>query len=192
MTSTPYLTASEVRTRVPQLANTTNFTSDELNRLVAEFEDIAERYRGVAFTPRSISDTWTQPDWKVQLTHWPVRSITSVVYDTTTSDLTKIMFDKNTARVWGDDWTRSKALTITYSHGLDAPSPQLLRATAEYVRACALADRSGNSRDVISQSFDGGVTRFSTPSWEMGRPTGYLEVDRILNSLPDYRLMSAG
>ena len=40
---------------------------------------------------------------------------------------------------------------------------------------------------VIGQSFEGTYTRFSTPDWNAGRPTGYLEVDRLLNSLPDYR-----
>lgn len=192
MTAAVYLTPTQIRSRVPQLANATTFPDAEMVRLVAEFEEIAERYRGVAFTPRDATQTWTQPDWKVQLSNWPVRSITSVTYDTTTGDLTKVLFDKNTARVWGLDWTRSDSLTIAYSYGLDAPGSSLLRACAEYVRACMLADRSGNSRDVIAQSFDGATTRYSTPDWGRGRPTGYLEVDRLLNGLPDYRLGSAG
>lgn len=192
MTATPYLTPTQIRARVPQLATISGLTDDELTRLEAEFEDIAERYRGVAFTPRTATQTWTAPAWKVQLNNWPVRSITSVTYDGTTGDMTKVLFDATTGRVWGIDWTRATSLTIAYAYGLDAPNPQLLRACAEYVRACVLADRSGNSRDVIAQSFDGATTRYSTPDWGRGRPTGYLEVDRLLNSLPDYRLGSAG
>lgn len=65
---------------------------------------------------------------------------------------------------------------------------EFLRGCREYVRSCALADQSTVPRDVISQSFgDGGYTRYSTPDWAAGRPTGYLEVDRILNGLPDRR-----
>jgi hypothetical protein len=79
------------------------------------------------------------------------------------------------------------AVSVTYSHGIDTPAVAV-RACAEYVRAVALAERSGTSRDVIAQSFDGGFTRYSTPDWSRGRPTGFLEVDRLLDTLPDYRV----
>lgn len=78
------------------------------------------------------------------------------------------------------------ATGVTFTIG--TPPAPVLRACREYVRSCALADQSSVPRDVISQSFgDGGYTRYSTPDWEAGRPTGYLEVDRLLNSLDDYR-----
>lgn len=74
-------------------------------------------------------------------------------------------------------------LTLT----IGAPPATLLRACREYVRSCALADRSNVPRDVIGQTFDGGYTRYSTPDKDAGRPTGYLDVDRLLNSLDDFR-----
>lgn len=63
------------------------------------------------------------------------------------------------------------------------------RACAEYVRASVLADRSGVPRDVIGQSFEGTYTRYSTPDKAAGRPTGYLDIDRLLNMLEDRRRM---
>jgi hypothetical protein len=78
-------------------------------------------------------------------------------------------------------------VVVAYDHGYDQPPPLVLRACRQYVRSCALADLSGMPRDVIGQSIDGGYTRYSTPDKAAGRPTGYLEVDRLLNSLPDLR-----
>lgn len=68
------------------------------------------------------------------------------------------------------------------------PPETILDACAEYVVSVVRNRSVGTSRDVIAQSFDGGVTRYSTPDWRAGRPTGYLEVDRLLNSMPDYRI----
>lgn len=68
------------------------------------------------------------------------------------------------------------------------PPARLKRAAAEYVTAVLQSERSGQSRDVISQVGDGTTLRYSTPDWSLARPTGWLEVDRLLNSLPDYRL----
>jgi len=47
---------------------------------------------------------------------------------------------------------------------------------------------AGVSRNTLSEATDAGTTRYSTPDWEGGRPTGWLEVDRLLNTLPDYRV----
>lgn len=49
MAEVPYLTAAQVRVRQPRI---TDVSDDEIERLVAEFEALAERYRGVGFTTR--------------------------------------------------------------------------------------------------------------------------------------------
>lgn len=77
--------------------------------------------------------------------------------------------------------TASATVTLTIEH------PIIVDACRQYVRSCALAGRSGVPRDVISQNVEGTVNRFSTPDKNAGRPTGYLDVDRLLNSLPDFR-----
>jgi hypothetical protein len=187
-----YLTAAQVRSRVPVLANATTYPDSELNNLVSEFTDIAERYRNVAFEPRTVTgEIITRPNDMQQLGHAPVRTVTAISVDGTAvgaSDLAKVIIDGPTGMISNGPWRNARQMTVTYTHGLDAPSETLLRACAEYVRAIAFSTRSGQSRDVIAQSIDGSFTRYSTPDWNRGRPTGFLEVDRLLNSVPDYRI----
>lgn len=132
----PYLTPVEVRGRRPDKLDLVS--DDEIARLVAAFEELAEAYRGVAFIDRG-QDQAGYP-------------------------------------------------------GVPYPSPPetILDACAEYVVSVATSRSSGTTRDIIAQTFEGGMTRYSTPDWGAGRPTGYLEVDRLLNSLPDYRLPGIG
>lgn len=69
------------------------------------------------------------------------------------------------------------------------PIGEVLRsACAEYVSAVVTARQSGTSRDIVAQTIDGSWTRYSTPDMSAGRPTGWTEVDRLLNSLADYRI----
>ena len=185
-----YLTAAQVRSRVPALQNTTGFSDAEIDRLVAEFEEIAERFRGVAFTPRNRTQSFHRPDRTILLGTQPLRSVTSYTVDGVAGTLADLQIDLAVGKITGP-WYNATTVAVTYSHGLDAPPANLLRACAEYCRAVAFSDRSGQGRDVISQSFDGGVTRYSTPDFARGRPTGYLEVDRLLTSLRDYRIAVA-
>lgn len=182
-----YLTAAQVRSRVPALQNTTTYSDAELDRLVSEFESIAERFRGVAFVPRTRTEVFTYPSSVVLLGSQPLRSITSFTVDGVAGTVANLTVDTSTGKIADGGWYGSKTLSVTYSHGLDSPDANILRACAEYCRAVAFSDRSGQGRDVISQSFDGGVTRYSTPDFARGRPTGYLEVDRLLTSVRDYR-----
>jgi hypothetical protein len=50
-----------------------------------------------------------------------------------------------------------------------------------------VVERTATSRDTLSQSFEGGTTRYSTPDWNAGRPTGFLQIDADLNSERDHR-----
>lgn len=133
MPAAPYLTPAELRERSTHLAGQAGEDDALLERIVAEFEAIAEGYRGVAFTDRGQGED-----------DYP-----GLVYET--------------------------------------PPETILRACAEYVTHVVTSQRSGTSRDVIAQSIEGTWTRYGTPDWSAGRPTGWNEVDRLLNSLPDYR-----
>lgn len=127
----PYLSPDELRARSQRLASEPD---EVLERVVAEFEFVAEGYRGCQFTDRD--------------------------------------------QVAGD----YPGLIYT------TPPEVILRACAEYVLCVVTSQASGTSRDVIAQSMDGSWTRYSTPDWAAGRPTGWTEVDRLLNSMPDYRV----
>jgi hypothetical protein len=198
--ATPYLTPATLRSAVSTLADVGRYPDQVLADLVAEFEQIAEVYRGVAFTPRTAVETYTICSGATSITLlWPrVRSVASVVIDGTTASSSTYrateygVLQSSVGFIASSLFPHGQAV-ITYDHGYDAPTSAvmpgsaLLRACREYVRICAVADRSNVPRDIISTSADGMSTRYSTPDIGAGRPTGYIEVDRLLNSLPDYR-----
>lgn len=182
-----YLTPAQVRSRIPALSNPTTYTDTELTSLVAEFTDIAERYLLTAFEVRTATaEQVVRPNKWVQLAHRPVVSVSAFTVDGVAGTLTELTTETATGLTYGPAWYGAKIATFTYTYGTATQPEPLLRACAEYCRAVAFADRSGQSRDVIAQSFDGSTTRYSTPDWNRGRPTGFLEVDRLLNSLTDY------
>lgn len=188
-----YLTAAQLRASVSALADEAKFPDATLDSLVAEFEGIAERYRGVAFEPRTVDDEEhfiARDATRLRLGHVFIRSIASLTISGSAVSSNGYFLDK-VAGVVVMPFVQNTTVVPVYDHGLDEPTDGLLRGCREYVRSCALSDRSGVHRDVITQADgSGGYTRFSTPDWDAGRPTGWLEVDRILNSLPDYRANS--
>lgn len=178
----PYLTADQIRDRVPALDDP-GISDDEIEERVAEFEDIAERYTGVAYLPREATHTvevcgsrWLSPNHLITaVSSIEVEGVAVTGY--TFSDGYGIDFGTR----------RTGTLEVTYTHGMTTPPAAILNACREYVRSSILAARSSVPRDVISQSGDGFTTRYSTPSWSQRKPTGWTEVDRLLNSVQQYR-----
>lgn len=190
----PYLTAAEVRERVARSGSSAplaGLTDDVIAELVAEFEEIVEDYRGHAWVPRTVTEVVEVTDRTARLVlDWPlVRSVTSVTINGTAVAAANYDTAKRAGIITLAAGSASPEYpaTVVYEHGLDAPSNALKRACALYVQRTAEAEKSGQGRDLIAQGIDGGTTRYSTPDKAAGRPTGWLEVDRLLNSLPDYR-----
>lgn len=194
----PYLTTEEIRARVGNGAGSLPPDTTEGNALVAdwvtEFEEIAEDYRGVAFTPRTTTLTATVESCTRTLFLRPlVRSVASLTVAGTLAAPTSYDVYADTGIVeYSVGFTTGQSIVVVYEHGMAAPPMRAKRACLEYVKAIGGADKSSTSRNVIAQSFDGGTTRYSTPDKAAGRPTGFLEVDRLLNSLPDYRTPGIG
>jgi len=182
MAETAYLTAALVRERQPRLGDTSNA---EIVRLVSEFERIAERYRGVAFTTREATHVGKPRRGVLELPHVQILSIVSVE-DSDSNAITFDTDDLDAARgcmfVNNNGW-----ITVEYTHGIASTPEGILSACAAYVMRRVANAASGTSRDVLSQNFDGGTTRYSTPNWDEGRPTGYLDIDAALNAEQDYR-----
>lgn len=191
-----YQTATELRAAVTAIQDSDKFPDDRLDELVAEFESIAEDYRGVAYEPRTATETHVLSEGGRWLRlRWPdTRSVTSVTITSPSVGGTSTVIASDGYLAVADGYVHypvgfagGTIVVVVYAHGADDPPPSVVRACREYVRACALTDRSGVPRDVIAQSEGGSYTRFSTPDRTAGRPTGFLEVDRLLNSLPDRR-----
>lgn len=193
-----YLSVADVRAAVPALRNATTYPDATIERAVASFEEIAEDYRGVAYEPRTETEVFVLdcPRTTLRLTHPKVRTITSVTVTAPAVGGTPTViaaalytFDPDSGILsYPTGFDADARAGVIYVHGLDEPPQTLIDATLDYVRARALQGGSGVPRDAISQSVEGMTTRFSTPDKNAGRPTGYLDVDRLLNSLPDYRI----
>lgn len=199
-----YQTAAQIRTAWAanpawsDVADTTKWPDATLNRYVASFEELVEDYRGVAYEPRTATETFLLDERSCSLRlAWPqVRSITSVTETSpavggsaTTVSSTLYTFDADAGLVlYPTGFLTGSKVVVVYSHGFAAPPDSLVEATLEYVRCRAMQGRSGVARDVIAQNVEGLTTRFSTPDKAAGRPTGYLDVDRLLNSLADLRV----
>lgn len=184
-----YVTVAEVRERVPVLADATAYPDAWIADGVAEFAELVENYRGVPYEPTTTTELWTigsgrSTSW-LSLSRPQVLSIDAITVDDVPID--PATYTLNLGIVVGPAGFTGQ-VSVTYTYGFPAPTARLKRACRIYVRATLLSDASGVSRDVITQAFEGGTTRYSTPDWTAGRPTGWLEVDGILNSLPDHRL----
>lgn len=97
--------------------------------------------------------------------------------------------DNRTGRVV---WPVAGDLTVAVRHGQTPTPVVLLDAATEYVNSVVKSRESGVSRNTLSIATDAGTTRYSTPDWSAGRFTGFLEVDRLINSAPDFRVPGIG
>lgn len=196
----PYLTPADLRGRVQALADVNKYSDAALAEIVAEFEALAESYCAVAFTPRTTTETYSLPaNARTIPLNWPrVRSVASIVVDgNTISSTTYRVTEYGTVESLAGFITTvgypAGQAVVTYDHGYDVPTSTtrpgaiVLHACQLYVSIVAPADRSGVSRDVVATQSGNMTTRYSTPNWERGNPTGWLDVDRLLNTLPNYR-----
>jgi hypothetical protein len=192
----PYLTATEVRELLDHVfADTTKFPDALLDNLISSFEAVAEEYRGVAYTPRTAVEAHTplRGSGGVVLRRPAATAVTEIDVDGDTLDPAAyrllpadgiVVVRGGFSAWWG---TFPPVVTVTYTHGFTAVPQPILDACAEYVRGAAMVRTSKTSRDVIYTSAQGTTTRYSTPDPAKGRPTGWTECDRLLNSMADYR-----
>ena len=181
----PYLTAAEVRTkaRSASLADEQVFSDEDIEDLIEEFEDIAERYCGVAFITRTSTTVSTLARGTLVILKPKIIAVSALTIDDEASTNYEALNDVAKAAGY---LTMSSCTTgdvsVTYTHGYATTPKGILRACVQYVRASALRDDSNQTRDVVSQgSVDLGTTRYATPDWDDDRPTGYITVDAALN-----------
>lgn len=173
-----YLTAAELQDRRPSLAY--QDTAD-LDDLCAQFALIVEGYVGRSYAVGTVTMTrWVEGGVGSVAAAGPVASITAATLDgvavvaTMRTSGSVIYFDP---AVGG-----TGVLSVVYSVSGGAPA-DLLEACAEYVERSIVSRESGTSRDILGQSIDGSYVRYSSPDIKAGRPTGWSDVDRLLNTL---------
>lgn len=188
MTDTPYLTATAAKERDHRLV-TLGALDTAIDGQVRSFEELAEEYRGVAYTPRTeVQAFHLERADRVLLARTRVRSVSAITLDGTAVAASRYKLDA-AAGVIRFTAPVSGVLVVTYPHGHDEPASVLLDACTEYVVSALTSRASGASRNTLSQGgAETGTTRYSTPNMAEGRPSGWLEVDRLLNTLADERV----
>lgn len=184
-----YATIPELRA-IKGLAESDGVSTAELMARRDEFAGIIEQARGVSYVPQAAVFVAEGGD-EVIVPHMACTGLVSVTADTT--DVTS----QCRMETWGlvstaypfmpplvDDRPN---VTVIYTHGHQSPPPAVREACREYVRSAVVRSRSGQ-RDVIAQTAEGMTLRYSTPDWSADRWTGFVEVDRLIGSLPDERV----
>ena len=148
-----------------------------LTEVADELTGYCEDYCGVAFGARLEQETLAWQRSSSRRLQWAaVRSISSLVGDAATIDPSVYELRSSVLVVGSWPWTTA---TVTYLHGRRTP-PRLAREALNAARETVLARGARSPRQVISETVDGTVVRFSTPDPLAGRPTGFLGLDPLL------------
>jgi hypothetical protein len=151
------------------------------------FADLVLEYRGASWT-LEYDVASVDVCRSVHVPHIPAATLVSVADVDAVDVLTSGEWELASSGLLtaGHLSTFGSPYSVGYEHGVDNPSA-LTRACILYVTGIVQRDDGGSGRDIIWQSTDGGL-RYSTPDWKAGRPTGMLDVDAALGSLPDHRV----
>lgn len=180
-----YLTPTEVRAaNGSRLNDPSTYPDDVLAGHVEAFEALAERYRGVAYTRRTRTEL-VAPSGGPLVLAWPMVHEVLEITDGGTDVDCGYTLDAEAGVLYGQ-FPRCH-LTVVYEHGFETTPAAVRRACALYVWHEATADATPDQGNMLSIATDVGVERRATPDWAAGRPTGWMDVDRILNALDDYR-----
>ena len=193
----PLLTPDDLR-EIQILDNPDRFSDELLAELVAEFEGIVERYRGVALVSRTdtIKVAGTTGCKLVLAGLMEVTDVADVSIDGGDElDLAAITVWSNGILERTAGWS-GKQVTLSVTHGYtDATRPAgSKRACREFVRAKAKESAGEGPRNVsgYTDSESGYSYRVLTAAWDQGRPTGLSAMDDFVNSLPDLRIPGIG
>jgi hypothetical protein len=187
----PYLTPAQVRSRVTGTDALSGITDEAIAAFVAEFEEIAEQYLGTAFRVRHVSaEQVSLVSGQAMLQHYNPSNVVVTDADSHTvpviASITGRIVSSGLAPFpdrFGDyGYIPDQPVTVAYDHGFADPPATVLRACAEYVRACKVQSSGAQPETAQSYSVDNYTYRQTKPDWNGGSPTGFRTVDRLLNS----------
>jgi hypothetical protein len=183
-----YASLVELRDSV---SNKPSTTTRRLEALRDEFAARVAEYRGESWTSEYEVLTITVPEGGYRVCGtitlpWCVDVALVSVTDPDAADVTSDWTVTTTGRLSPPTAVLAEGThTIAYTHGVDEPYV-LNRACVDWVKSSVMRGDAGTARDIIWQGMDGTV-RYSTPDPMAGRPTGLMDVDAVLNALPDHR-----
>lgn len=189
----PLITVDALRQAVSDLSSETNHPDATLAGLVAGFGRLATRARGCAFTTTETTETIARTTYSdTVLLRWPLaQEITTLTLDDVALTGTQYL-NAEAGILRYVPGIGAGELVITYTHGFETPPEEIVRACRLYVWREAMADKNPNTGNTFSTTMQGPdgfpfTERQSTPDWSANRFTGWMDVDKILNQLDDYR-----
>ncbi len=191
----PYYTVAEIRTLVRPLSDDGKYPDTLIEALIAEFEELAERARGVAYRHREATATLLAPAGRTTLPHVMLVSVDSVTVDGTewTTEQVEEITVIGALGVIEAHWTGGLVVDVAYTHGYETPGPSILRGCREFVRARAIETQGNAPRNTSGYSDDSGREyRFERADWNAGKYTGLTVVDDAINTATDHRVPGLG
>jgi hypothetical protein len=205
----PLLTPDDLR-EIQILDNPDRFSDELLSELVAEFEGIVERYRGIALVSRTdiVKVRGHRSGSRTGATYATSGRCDLIVPYVEVTEVSDVSIDggdeldTDGITVWPNGilertagWSGTQ-VTLSVTHGYtDATRPAgSKRACREFVRAKAKESAGEGPRNVsgYTDSESGYSYRVLTAAWDQGRPTGLSSFDDFVNSLPDLRIPGIG
>lgn len=176
-----YPTAAEAKAKLTALAEWTDAqVSDEIDA----WAELVLRYCGIAGTSTAFTYTVT-PDRATTELVLPVQrvlTVSSVTTDGAAVASSAYVVRKREGIIYrAGGWSPMVAHVVVGTHGYSTTPVALSDGACEYALAVLRSRASGTPREITSQSVEGGWINFRTPDWNAGRPTGWVEGDRLLN-----------
>lgn len=187
----PYMVPADFRSG--PLSNTTAYPDEMIEQYVAEFEDLAERYRGVAYVPRERTVTFKRACGSVVLPDMKVSEITALTISDAEVDPDDVDIVKGCILDLG---YRSGDVVVTYTYGFEAIPAAVLGACRDFVVGMIRYDTSpiAQAGRAFEQAVNGdgagsAPVVYITPN-KVDQPTRIARVNERLNSLDDYRVQA--
>ena len=183
-----YLSAADVKAASSTINDDDRFTDELVESLVAEFELIFEDAAPFAAEPRTVEgeEHTATRNGSIALHHTKIRTLDEVRVEGAAlpaGSLAALSLRKGPGVVARLYVPNGSLVEVDYTHGMDAPDAVITRACVEYVRAAGLEFLSKKPRNTTGYTDDSGFSfRESTPDKQQRRWTGFIAVDRLINT----------
>lgn len=166
----------------------TNYTAAKIRSVIEAFEDIAEGYTGQAYVRRCKVLQVPYTSGSLDLGVMGPVTLRTITVDGNSHSLTDVDVDNyGVLRFDYTPITTDEGVTVVLEHGLQAPPQAVLDACDIYCSAMLKRSTAGVQRDAFMTVQEGVSFRFSTPNKAEGRPTGFIDADLLLNSVPNHK-----
>lgn len=181
-----YVTVPALR-EMPGMDDETVYPTAHLLEELDAVEALVEDWCQVAFVRRYARDEFEGRDndrWTLR--NRPVRAVLAVTVDGVSQTTSEFDLHEPTGEIIWNDSTFDAPdgtgvnVSVAYEYGYDAPPPDLATEVKRYVVDRVQRRLVDAPTNAISETQDGRTIRFSTANPRMGRATGHIDLDAVL------------